>query len=59
MPTKIHARHIVIDQKWKITLDRGLDIFQRYEMNDSFSLGNRIQKARACKKLLEVSYIKI
>ena len=49
MPTKIHARHIVIDQKWKITLDRGLDIFQRYEMNDSFSLGNRIQKARACK----------
>jgi hypothetical protein len=29
----IHARHIVTDHGWKILLDRGLDIFQPYEMN--------------------------
>lgn len=27
----IHARHIVTDHGWKISLDRGLDIFQHYE----------------------------
>ncbi|MCP4687140.1 MAG: ATP-dependent Lon protease, partial [Desulfobacterales bacterium] len=36
----IHARHIVTDQGWKILLDRGLDIFQRHEMNDAFALTN-------------------
>jgi ATP-dependent Lon protease len=28
----IHARDIVTDHGWKILLDRGLDVFQRYEM---------------------------
>ena len=56
--SKIHARHIVLDDNWKITLDRGLDIFQRYEMNDSFSLNNRIQETRAC-RAFEVSFIKL
>mgnify|MGYP001401187955 FL=1 len=56
--SKIHARHIVVDNKWKIALDRGLDVFQRYEMNDSFSLNNRIQETRAC-RAFEVSFIKI
>ena len=45
----IHARHIVIDNGWKILLDRGLDIFQRYEMNDAFSIANRMQHFRPCK----------
>ena len=40
----IHARHIVTDNGWKILLDRGLDVFQRYEMNDAFDLGNRVQR---------------
>jgi ATP-dependent Lon protease len=52
-----HARHIVTDTGWKISLDRGLDIFQQYDMNDSFQLTNRIQKQRAC-KAFEVTYIK-
>jgi ATP-dependent Lon protease len=26
----IHARHIKTDNGWKIGLDRGLDIFQRF-----------------------------
>lgn len=53
----LHARHIVTDTGWKISLDRGLDIFQQYEMNDAFSFANRMQKHRACRGF-EVTYIK-
>lgn len=45
----IHARHIVTDTGWKISLDRGLDIFQRYDMNETFSFSNRLQEFRSCK----------
>ena len=53
----IHARHIVTDHGWKILLDRGLDVFQNYEMNDAFTFANRLQKFRAC-KAFEVMFIK-
>ena len=53
----IHARHIVTDNGWKILLDRGLDIFQNYEMNDAFTFANRLQQHRAC-KAFEVTYVK-
>ncbi|NOQ13176.1 MAG: BREX system Lon protease-like protein BrxL [Methyloprofundus sp.] len=53
----IHARHIVTDQGWKILLDRGLDIFQNYEMNETFSFSNHLQKYRAC-KAFEVTFLK-
>lgn len=53
----IHARHIVTDNGWKVLLDRGLDVFQKYEMNDAFTLANRLQKHRAC-KAFEVTYIR-
>ena len=53
----IHARHIVTDNGWKISLDRGLDIFQRYEMNDAFSLSNRLQEFRSA-KAFEITYLK-
>jgi ATP-dependent Lon protease len=45
----VHARHIETDTGWKILLDRGLDIFQQYEMKDAFSFANRLQQYRACK----------
>jgi ATP-dependent Lon protease len=54
----LHARHIVTDTGWKILLDRGLDIFQRYEMNDAFALANRVQEQRAV-KAFEVTYLKL
>ena len=54
----IHARHIVTDTGWKISLDRGLDIFQHYEMNNSLDLANRLQEFRSC-KAFEVTYIKV
>lgn len=52
----IHARHIITDTGWKISLDRGLDIFQHYEMNNSLDLSNRLQEFRGC-KAFEVTYI--
>lgn len=53
----IHARHIVSDTGWKISLDRGLDIFQKFEMNDAFSFANRLQAYRQV-KAFEVTYLK-
>lgn len=53
----IHARHIITDNGWKILLDRGLDIFQHYEMNDAFTFANRMQQFRSC-RAFEVTYIK-
>ncbi|MCY4226675.1 MAG: BREX system Lon protease-like protein BrxL [Gammaproteobacteria bacterium] len=53
----IHARHITTDHGWKISLDRGLDIFQPYEMNDAFAFSNRLQQHRSS-KAFEVTYIK-
>jgi len=54
---KIHARHIVTDHGWKILLDRGLDIFQHYGMNDQFTFSNRLQKFRSC-KAFEVTFLR-
>ena len=54
----IHARHIVVDDSWKISLDRGLDIFQSYEMNNAFGLSNRLQEYRGC-KAFEITYIRV
>jgi ATP-dependent Lon protease len=53
----IHARSIVTNTGWKILLDRGLDIFQPYDMNDTFNLANRMQEYRGC-KAFDVTYIK-
>jgi len=53
----IHARHITTDHGWKISLDRGLDVFQRYEMNEAFAFPNRLQRYRACKGF-EVTFLR-
>jgi ATP-dependent Lon protease len=52
----LHARSIVADTGWKISLDRGLDVFQHVEAN-TFSLASRMQKYRQC-KAFEITYIK-
>ena len=54
----IHARHIITDHGWKISLDRGLDIFQQFDMGDAFTFSNRIQEQRNCKPF-EVTYIQV
>lgn len=51
-----HARSITTDTGWKITMDRGLDIFQRYDMSP-FSLAGKVQAERQC-KCFELTYLK-
>ena len=38
---KIHARGITTNSGWKIIIDRGLDIFQKYNTKDFFSVQAR------------------
>ncbi len=52
----IHARSISTDSGWKISLDRGLDIFQRFE-SGLLSLASLDQRARYC-KAFEVTYLR-
>jgi ATP-dependent Lon protease len=52
----IHARHLVTDTGWKILLDRGLDVFQRADLNNGFSPANRQQRFRQV-KAFEVTYL--
>jgi ATP-dependent Lon protease len=53
----IHARHLVTDSGWKILLDRGLDVFQRADLNNGFSPANRHQRFRQVKSF-EVTYLR-
>lgn len=53
----IHARHLVTDTGWKILLDRGLDVFQRTDLNSGFSPANRHQRFRQVKGF-EVTYLR-
>jgi ATP-dependent Lon protease len=52
-----HARSITTDTGWKITIDRGLDIFQKFE-GGPFSVEQAIQEARLTRGA-EVGYFKI
>lgn len=42
-----HDRYIEIDNGWRITLTRGLDIFEKF---DRFSLANKRQELRRCRE---------
>jgi ATP-dependent Lon protease len=53
-----HDRDITTDHGWKIVLSRGLDVFQRYELNEAFSFTNRLQQQRQCKEF-NVTYVRI
>jgi ATP-dependent Lon protease len=52
-----HARSIVTDTGWKITIDRGLDLFQRFE-GGPFALEQVIQEARLTRGA-EVTYLRL
>lgn len=53
-----HDRDITTDQGWKIVLSRGLDVFQRFELNDAFNFANRLQQHRQCKEF-NVTYVRM
>lgn len=55
--SNFHARNISTDTGWKITMDRGLDIFQKYETGP-FSLEQAMQEARLTRGV-EVTYLRI
>jgi len=52
-----HARNITTDTGWKITIDRGMDIFQRYETGP-FSLAQAMQEARLTRGA-EITYFRV
>ncbi len=52
-----HARSIVTDSGWKISIDRGLDLFQKFEAGP-FSIEQAIQEARLTKGA-EITYLRI
>jgi ATP-dependent Lon protease len=52
----LHARYITTDTGWKITIDRGLDVFQPFDRKDAFSLEANVQEARRC-RAFEVTYL--
>ena len=53
-----HDRDITTDHGWKIVLSRGLDVFQRFELNDAFNFANRLQQHRQCKEF-NVTYVRM
>ena len=52
-----HSRNIVTDHGWKITIDRGLDIFQKYDTGP-FSLQQAMQEARVTRGA-EVNFVRV
>ncbi len=53
----IHARHLKIDDTWDILLDRGLDIWQKFDSNDAFALESRMPEMRRVRQF-EVTYLR-
>jgi ATP-dependent Lon protease len=53
-----HDRDITTDHGWKIVLSRGLDVFQRFELNDAFNFANRMQQHRQSKEF-NITYVRI
>jgi hypothetical protein len=53
-----HDRDITTDHGWKIVLSRGLDVFQRYELNEAFNFANRLQQHRQCKEF-NLTFVKL
>jgi ATP-dependent Lon protease len=51
----LHDRNILADNRWKITLGRGLDIFEKSE--NRFSVGDIEQTRRKC-KACEITYLR-
>ena len=55
---RIHARGITTNTGWKIIIDRGLDIFTKYNTRDFFSIQESLQEARKC-RAFEMTIIKV
>lgn len=58
MDPNIHARHITTDTGWDIMPDRGLDIWQHFDVNDAFAVENRVPEMRRVKQF-EITYLRM
>lgn len=54
----LHARHLKVDDTWDILLDRGLDIWQRFDSNDAFGVEARMPEMRRV-KATEITYLRV
>ena len=45
----LHTRHLKVEDKWGILLDRDLDIWKRFDKNDAFSIEDRMPEKRRMK----------
>jgi len=54
----IHARHLKVDDRWDILLDRGLDIWQKFDSNNAFALEAHMPEMRRVKQF-EVTYLRV
>ncbi len=54
----LHARHLYVDGEWDILLDRGLDIYQRFDSGDAFSLEAAMPEMRRVKQF-ELTYLRV
>lgn len=52
---RLHARHIKVDDRWDIQLDRGLDFWQKFDSGNAFSLEARMPEMRRVRQF-EVNY---
>lgn len=54
----IHARHLKVDDRWDILLDRGLDIWQKFDSGNAFALESSIPEMRRVRQF-EVTYLRV
>ena len=51
----LHARHVFIDDRWDIQLDRGLDIWQKFDGGNAFALESQMPEMRRVRQF-EITY---
>lgn len=51
----LHARHVYIDDRWDIQLDRGLDIWQKFDGGNAFALESQMPEMRRVRQF-EITY---
>ena len=54
----IHARHLKVDDTWDVLLDRGLDIWQKFDSGNAFSLESQLPEMRRVRQF-EVTYLRV
>ena len=54
----LHTRHLKVEDRWGILLDRDLDIWKRFDNNDAFSIEARMSEKRRMKAFV-ITYMRV